>query len=110
MITASIRQLEVIASKNCARDAKLPSREPGATGYDLHACLDSDSNRKRTPSHRIAIEARIATSADPSASASRRGVMAAFGTIDADYPGDCRHLYALRIGSQSYTTDRIAIW
>jgi dUTP pyrophosphatase len=75
--------------------ARLPQRQTAAaTGYDLHACLPEGelligSDPVRVPTG-IAIEAPPGCDVQlrPRSGLSARGVMSAFGTIDADYRGE----------------------
>ena len=74
--------------------ARLPERAtPGATGYDLYACLDAPMVVGHEPVQvptGIAIE--IAAGFDvqirPRSGLSSRGVVVTFGTIDSDYRGE----------------------
>lgn len=76
-------------------EARLPHRATaGATGYDLYACLpDGDllvgPDPVRVPTG-IAIEAPPGYDAQirPRSGLAARGVLATFGTIDADYRGE----------------------
>ncbi len=74
--------------------ARLPERAtPGATGYDLFACLDGETEvgpePVRVPTG-IAIEAPpgFDVQVRPRSGLSARGVMVTFGTIDSDYRGE----------------------
>lgn len=74
--------------------ARVPARATaGASGLDLHACLDADMvlgpAPQRVPAG-IAIEVPPGYDAQvrPRSGLAARGVMAAFGTIDADYRGE----------------------
>jgi dUTP pyrophosphatase len=86
--------LEVIRVKKLRPDAKLPFRAtPGATGYDLYACLDSDLEVGQQPARvptGIAIETPEGYDVQirPRSGLSSQGVMATYGTIDADYRGE----------------------
>jgi dUTP pyrophosphatase len=86
--------LEVIRVKKLRPGARLPVRAtPGATGYDLHACLDADLQVGREPVRvptGIAIEAPAGYDVQirPRSGLSSQGVIAVFGTIDADYRGE----------------------
>jgi dUTP pyrophosphatase len=86
--------LEVIRVKKLHPDAKLPFRAtPSATGYDLYACLDADIEVGQQPTRvptGIAIEAPDGYDVQirPRSGLSSQGVIAAFGTIDADYRGE----------------------
>lgn len=85
---------EVIRVKKLRPDAKLPFRAtPSATGYDLYACLDADLEVGQQPTRvpcGIAIEAPNGYDVQirPRSGLSSQGVIAAFGTIDADYRGE----------------------
>ena len=107
----------MIRVKRLRPDAKLPFRAtPGATGYDLYACLDADLEVGQEPVRvptGIAIEAPEALDVQirPRSGLSAQGVMAAFGTIDADYRGELLvTLYALpyRGPHTVHNGDRIA--
>lgn len=85
---------EVIRVKKLRPDAKLPFRAtPGATGYDLYACLDADVEIGQQPTRvptGIAIETPEGYDVQirPRSGLSSQGVMASYGTIDADYRGE----------------------
>lgn len=109
--------LEAIRVKKLRPDAKLPFRAtPSATGYDLYACLDADLEVGQQPTRvptGIAIEAPEGYDVQirPRSGLSSQGVMAAFGTIDADYRGELLvTLYALPYREPHIvrTGDRIA--
>lgn len=75
--------------------AMLPTRQSvSASGYDLHACLDGRSIEVGTMPVRVptgvAIAAPVGTDVQirPRSGLTARGVMATFGTIDADYRGE----------------------
>lgn len=74
--------------------ARLPEKAtPGATGYDLYACLDSDLEVGPGPTRvgtGVAIEAPDGADVQirPRSGLSSKGVMVTFGTIDADYRGE----------------------
>jgi dUTP pyrophosphatase len=74
-------------------DARLPERAtPGATGYDLYACLDAEVEVGQEPAlipTGLAIEAPPGYDVQirPRSGLSSKGVMATFGTIDSDYRG-----------------------
>ena len=86
--------LDVIRVKKLRQDAKLPVRAtPGATGYDLYACLEADLDVGQQPTRvptGIAIEAPEGYDVQirPRSGLSSQGVMATYGTIDADYRGE----------------------
>ncbi len=92
----------MIRVKRLRPDAKLPFRAtPGATGYDLYACLDAalqvGQEPVRVPTG-IAIEAAACLDVQirPRSGLTAQGVIAAFGTIDSDYRGELLvTLYAL---------------
>lgn len=75
--------------------ARLPQRAtPGATGYDLYACLEAEEMEVgqepvRVPTG-IAIEAPTGLDVQvrPRSGLSAQGVMVTFGTIDSDYRGE----------------------
>ena len=75
--------------------ARLPQRQSaGASGFDLHACLDGGTLEVRTTPVRV--PAGIAIAAPPGSDVQirprsglfARGVVAGLGTIDADYRGE----------------------
>lgn len=74
--------------------ARLPERAtPGATGYDLYACLDADMELGPQPVKvptGVAIEAPQGFDVQirPRSGLSSQGVMVILGTIDADYRGE----------------------
>jgi dUTP pyrophosphatase len=74
--------------------ARLPEKAtPGATGYDLYACLDSDLEVGPEPTRvgtGVAIEAPEGADVQirPRSGLSSKGVMVTLGTIDADYRGE----------------------
>lgn len=107
----------MIRVKRLRAKARLPFRAtPGATGYDLYACLDADLQVGHEPVRvptGIAIEAPngLDVQIRPRSGLSAQGVVAAFGTIDADYRGELLvTLYALPYrGSHTvHNGDRIA--
>ncbi len=74
--------------------ARLPRRQTElASGFDLHACLDAplevDEQPVRVPCG-IAIAAPPGTDVQvrPRSGLSAKGVIAVFGTVDADYRGE----------------------
>ncbi len=85
----------VLSVKRLRPGARLPQRAtPGATGYDLYACLDGgqvEVGREpvRVPTG-IAIEAPpgFDVQVRPRSGLSAQGVMATLGTIDSDYRGE----------------------
>ncbi|MDP9180246.1 MAG: dUTP diphosphatase [Chloroflexota bacterium] len=92
----------MIRVKRLRPGAKLPFRAtPGATGYDLYACLDADIEVRQEPVRvptGIAIEAPpgLDVQIRPRSGLAAQGVIAAFGTIDSDYRGQLLvTLYAL---------------
>lgn len=75
--------------------ARLPTRQSDlASGFDLHACLDSGTIEIGTMPVLVPTGVAIASppGADvqirPRSGLSSRGVLATFGTIDADYRGE----------------------
>ncbi len=75
--------------------AVLPQRQSElASGFDLRACLDGGSIEVGTMPVRVPCGIAIAAPAQadvqirPRSGLSSRGVMATFGTIDADYRGE----------------------
>ena len=85
---------EVVRVKKLRSDAKLPVRAtPGATGYDLYACLDADLEVGQQPTRvptgiAIAAPEGYDVQVRPRSGLSSQGVMAALGTIDSDYRGE----------------------
>ena len=75
-------------------NAQMPARSTAhATGLDLHACLDAPLTLARSPQRvptGIAIEfpAGHDVQVRPRSGLSSKGVMVAFGTVDADYRGE----------------------
>ncbi|MCK9518656.1 MAG: dUTP diphosphatase [Dehalococcoidia bacterium] len=74
--------------------ARLPFRAtPGSSGVDLHACLDANVE---VTQHPVVIPTGLAMAIPPGFDAqirprsglTRKGVVAAFGTLDADYRGE----------------------
>ena len=75
--------------------AVLPARQSAlASGFDLHACLDGGRLEVGTMPVRVPTGVAIAAPPDtdvqirPRSGLTARGVMATFGTIDADYRGE----------------------
>lgn len=74
--------------------ARLPVRQTdGASGFDLHACLDAplviEGMPTRVPTGiAMAFPPGVDAQVRPRSGLSARGVMATFGTIDADYRGE----------------------
>ncbi len=75
--------------------AVLPARQSAlASGFDLHACLDGGRIEVGTMPVRVPTGVAIAAPAGtdvqirPRSGLTARGVMATFGTIDADYRGE----------------------
>lgn len=74
--------------------ARLPSRAtPGATGFDLHACLEAPLTLGPAPAKvptGLAIEfpAGYDVQIRPRSGLTSKGVGAGFGTVDADYRGE----------------------
>lgn len=84
-------QLQVMLLRERAR---LPARQSEhASGFDLYACLDSPLEVGTMP---VLVPTGVAIAAPPGTDVqirprsglSARGVMGAFGTIDADYRGE----------------------
>ncbi len=74
--------------------ARIPARQTEhASGFDLHACLDAPIEVGTMP---VRVPCGIAMAAPPEADVqvrprsglSAKGVMAVFGTVDADYRGE----------------------
>ena len=110
--------LDHIKVKRLHPQAHLPERaSPGASGFDLHACLPGGpltlcASPVLVPTG-IAIEAPTGLDVQvrPRSGLSLRGVMAAFGTIDSDYRGEILVTLYLLPGTASYAVhhgDRIA--
>jgi dUTP pyrophosphatase len=86
----------LIRLKRLRPKARLPVRaSAGASGLDLFACLPDDGAIEITTDPvlvptGIAIEAPLGFDVQirPRSGLTRRGIMAAFGTIDADYRGE----------------------
>jgi dUTP pyrophosphatase len=85
-------RLEVVLLKP---GAVLPSRQSAlASGFDLHACLEGGRVEVGTMPVRVPTGVAIAAPAGcdvqirPRSGLTSRGVMATFGTIDADYRGE----------------------
>jgi len=74
--------------------AKVPERAtPGATGYDLYACVEAPLEVGVEPAKvatGVAIEAPVGFDVQirPRSGLSSKGVMVTLGTIDADYRGE----------------------
>ncbi|HZP25918.1 MAG TPA: dUTP diphosphatase [Dehalococcoidia bacterium] len=86
----------IIRVKRLRPDARLPQRAtPGATGFDLYACLGESRTLEVGPDPLlvptgIAIEAPpgFDVQVRPRSGLSLQGVQVTFGTIDADYRGE----------------------
>jgi len=85
---------ETVRVKLLRDTARMPERAtPGATGYDLYACLEADievgPEPVRIPTG-VAIEAPQGFDVQirPRSGLSSQGVMVTLGTIDADYRGE----------------------
>ena len=84
-----------ILVKKLKPDARLPEHATdGATGFDLHACLDSDEitigpEPVKVPTG-VAIETPLGLDVQirGRSGLSSKGVMVVLGTIDADYRGE----------------------
>jgi dUTP pyrophosphatase len=74
--------------------ARLPARAtPGASAYDLYACLGAPATLTRQPQLiptgvALEIPQGLDVQVRPRSGLSARGVGVAFGTIDADYRGE----------------------
>ncbi len=75
--------------------AQVPRRQSAAaSGYDLHACLDGATLELGTGPTRVPTGIAIAAPAGfdvqirPRSGLASRGVLAVFGTLDADYRGE----------------------
>lgn len=86
--------METVRVKLLREGARVPERAtPGATGYDLYACLDAPLEVGVEPVKvpaGVAIEAPVGVDVQirPRSGLSAKGVMAMLGTIDADYRGE----------------------
>lgn len=86
--------METIWVKALREGARLPQRATdGATGFDLYACIEGELEVGQAPVRvptGIAIEtpAGLDVQIRPRSGLSAQGVMATFGTIDADYRGE----------------------
>ena len=90
------REREVLRVKRLRPGARLPRRAtPGATGFDLFACIEGDGvvslgSVPRLIGTGIAVEAPRGCDVQvrPRSGLSSKGVGVAFGTIDSDYRGE----------------------
>ena len=86
--------IEVVRVKVLKEGARVPERAtPGATGYDLYACLEEPLEVGAEPAKvptGVAIEAPpgLDVQIRPRSGLSSKGVMVTLGTIDADYRGE----------------------
>src|SRR5690606_13515981 len=84
----------VVEVRRLRPGAKLPYRaSEAATGWDLHACLEGDVTLSQQPTlvpTGIAMAVPVGWDAQirPRSGLARHGVMATFGTLDADYRGE----------------------
>jgi dUTP pyrophosphatase len=75
-------------------NARLPRRQTEfASGYDLHACLDAPVEVGTMPVRvpcgiAVAVPQGLDVQVRPRSGLSSKGVMAVFGTLDADYRGE----------------------
>ncbi|HXG36250.1 MAG TPA: dUTP diphosphatase [Dehalococcoidia bacterium] len=109
----------ILRVKRLKPGAILPSRAtPGASGLDLHACLEEEERLElgpdpvRVPTG-IAIELPPGCEAQvrPRSGLSAQGVNATFGTIDSDYRGEIlvtMHTFGSRASYTVRHGDRIA--
>jgi dUTP pyrophosphatase len=88
------RIAKTVRVKLLREGARMPERAtPGATGYDLYACLDTDlevgPEPVRVPTG-VAMEAPEGFDVQirPRSGLSSQGVMVTLGTIDPDYRGE----------------------
>jgi dUTP pyrophosphatase len=86
--------METVLVKVLRAGAQVPERAtPGATGYDLYACVDGrlevGPEPVKVPTG-VAIEAPVGLDVQirPRSGLSSKGVMVTLGTIDADYRGE----------------------
>ncbi len=86
--------METVRVKVLREGALMPERAtPGATGYDLYACvgepLEVGQEPVKVPTG-VAIEAPVGLDVQirPRSGLSSKGVMVTLGTIDADYRGE----------------------
>jgi dUTP diphosphatase len=88
------KRMEIVRVKALREGARVPERAtPGATGYDLYACVDGPLEVGVEPVKvpaGVAIEAPIGLDVQirPRSGLSSKGVMVTLGTIDADYRGE----------------------
>lgn len=86
--------METIRVKALRQGARMPERATeGSTGFDLYACVDGELEVGQAPVRvptGIAIETPpgLDVQIRPRSGLSSQGVMATFGTIDADYRGE----------------------
>jgi dUTP pyrophosphatase len=85
---------DMIWVKALRQGARVPERATeGATGFDLYACVEGELEVGQEPVRvptGIAIETPMGLDVQirPRSGLSAQGVMATFGTIDADYRGE----------------------
>lgn len=84
----------VVRAKLLRPGARLPFRATGlASGFDLFACLEAPVELSQTPTvvgTGVALETPAGCDAQirPRSGLGRKGVIATFGTLDADYRGE----------------------
>lgn len=87
-------RVETVRVKILRPGARMPERAtPGATGYDLYACVEAPLEVGVEPVKvptGVAIEAPMGLDVQirPRSGLSSKGVMVTLGTIDADYRGE----------------------
>jgi len=87
---------KIFKVKKLRPEARLPQRAtPGATGFDLFACIDGESTLALSPQPKlvgtgIAVEfpEGYDVQVRPRSGLSSKGVGVTFGTIDSDYRGE----------------------
>jgi len=109
--------METIRVKALREGARMPERATeGATGFDLYACIEGELEVGQAPVRvptGIAIEtpAGLDVQIRPRSGLSAQGVMATFGTIDADYRGELlvtMYVLPFREAHVIHNGDRIA--
>ncbi len=89
-----MNEIETIRVKLLREGAKVPVRATAlASGYDIHACMDQPIEVGQRP---VVVPTGIALEVPPGLDAqfrprsglARQGVLATFGTLDADYRGE----------------------
>ena len=109
---------EIVRVQLLRPEAKLPFRATeAASGYDIHACFEGEpivlGQRPALIPTGIALEVPLGLDAQlrPRSGLARQGVLATFGTLDADYRGELMiNLYTIgpEISYTVHSGDRIA--